>query len=89
MMILFIGGSIIAAQKGKVRLPPDMIGKICTSLQMLFIGSVFMTGLAVSSIPTSSIQNILMVSSLYVVALTTIVSGISYAKVAFNALRKS
>jgi cardiolipin synthase len=89
LLILAIGGALMLTRKDDIRLPPQLIGKISTSLQMLFIGCVLAGGVAVPSIPTSSIQNFLMVSFVYVVALTTILSGISYAKVVFKAIHKS
>lgn len=85
-LILTIGGSMIIARKGNIQLPPQLSGKISTTLQMLFIGLILAGGLKITSIPTSSIQSILMVTFLYVVALTTILSGITYAKVVFKAL---
>jgi cardiolipin synthase len=80
-LILAVGGTMILAHKGNMQLPPQMMGKISTTLQMLFVGLILAGGITVSSIPTSSIQSILMVLFLYVVALTTILSGITYANV--------
>lgn len=89
LLILIIGSGILLRQKGHISLPPQFIGKASTLFQMLFIGSVFLCNVPVPAIPTSSIQSILMVFLLYVVAVTTILSGITYAKVAFNVLHKS
>jgi cardiolipin synthase len=88
LLILFVGSSILMTRKGQIQLPPQFIGKISTTLQMLFIGFLLIGGAAVPSFPVSSIQSIVMVSFLYIVALTTIVSGIAYAKVAINTLQK-
>lgn len=86
-LILAVGGTMILTHKGIMQLPPQLMGKISTALQMLFVGLIFAGGIPVSSIPTSSIQNILMVIFLYVVALTTILSGITYANVVIKLFR--
>jgi cardiolipin synthase len=87
-LILAIGSGIILSRKLNISLVPQFMGKISTTLQMLFIGLVLVTGIPIPSVPASGIKSILMVSSLYSVALTTILSGFSYARVVFNALRK-
>lgn len=81
ILIILIGSMMILARRGTIRLPPQFIGKICTALQMLFVGFLLIQGVFNSSIPPSSIQSILMVSFAYVVALTTAVSGMTYATV--------
>jgi cardiolipin synthase len=86
-LILAIGGTMILSQKG-ISLPAQFMGKISTTFQMMLIGWVLGAGSSVASFPTSSIQNRLMVFFLYVVALTTMLSGLAYAKVAFGASRE-
>lgn len=88
-LILFVGSSIIFTRKGQIQLPPHRIGKISTTLQLLFIGFLLINGDVIPSFPTSSIRSIVMVSFLYIVAIATILSGIAYAKVAIKAFRKS
>lgn len=85
VLILIIGGLLILGSKGHVHLPALLIGKISTTLQMLFIGIILGWYGPISTISTSSIQEILMVSFLYIVALTTILSGFTYARVALQA----
>jgi cardiolipin synthase len=80
-LILTIGGVIIFTHKEEIRLLPQLMGKISTTLQMLLVGLILVSEAPVSSIPTSSILNSLMVFLLYIVAFTTILSGITYAKV--------
>lgn len=87
-LILAIGGGIILSRKTEIHLVPRFMGKISTTLQMFFIGLVLAGGVPVPSIPTSSIKSILMVSFVYSVALTTVLSGLTYAQVIFSAFRK-
>lgn len=87
-LILTISGGIILSQKINILLAPKFIGKMSTTLQMLFIGLVLAKGAPALSIPTPSIESILMVFFLYSVALTTILSGLTYAKAVFNAFHK-
>jgi cardiolipin synthase len=86
-LILTIGSGIILSKQLNISLAPQFMGKISTTLQMLFIGLILIEGTPVPSIP-SSIKDILMVSFLYSVAVTTILSGVMYAQVAFKAFRK-
>jgi cardiolipin synthase len=86
-LILTIGSGIILSRNLNISLAPQFMGKISTTLQMLFIGFVLIEGIPVLSIP-SSIKDILMVSFLYSVTVTTILSGVMYAQVAFKAFRK-
>lgn len=87
-LILAISSGIILSQKLNISLAPQFMGKMSTTLQMLFIGLVLASGTPAPSVPASGIKSILMVFSLYSVALTTVLSGFSYARVVFNALRK-
>ncbi|MDF3034693.1 MAG: hypothetical protein K0R76_1647 [Alphaproteobacteria bacterium] len=87
VLILTISGGIILFQKVKIPLAPQFIGKLSTTLQMLFIGLILAHEVPLSSIPPSSIKGIVMVSCLYSVALTTVLSGIAYARMAFKAFR--
>ena len=87
-LILTIGGGIIFTRKEEVRLHPQMMGKISTALQMLFVGSILVSEAPVTTIPTSSILNSLMVLLLYIVAFTTILSGITYAKLVMRYFRQ-
>lgn len=87
VLILAIGSGILLSQKKSISLAPQFIGKVSTTLQMLLIGFILARGVPVPSLPTSGIENILMVSCLYSVALTTLWSGFTYARAAFTALR--
>lgn len=86
-LILAISLGILLTRTINLPLTPHFIGKLSTTLQMLFIGLVLASGHPVSSIPTSSIESILMVSFLYGMTLTTILSGFTYAWVTFRGLR--
>lgn len=86
-LILTISCGIILNRKVNIRLTPQFMGKVSTTFQMLFIGLVLAGEVAIPSIPTASIESILMVFFLYSMALTTILSGITYARVAYRALR--
>jgi cardiolipin synthase len=85
--ILTLSGVIISRQKKKTELAPHWMGKISTTIQMVLIGLVLARGAPILSIPTSSIESILMVIFLYGMALTTILSGFTYGWIAFKALR--
>ena len=85
-LILAIGSGIILNRKEKIHFAPQFMGKLSTTFQMVFIALILESGVILPSFPTSSIQNILMVFFLYVVALTTILSGITYAKVVYRTL---
>jgi cardiolipin synthase len=87
-LILSVGASIIFAFHGNIQLPSQWIGKISTTFQMLFIGFILAIHTPSLSIPTSSIPHILMVISLYIVAFTTLISGIIYGKAAIGILRQ-
>lgn len=89
LLILLSSSGIIFATKIKLDFAPSLIGKVSTAIQMLFVGLVLARGVPISSFPTSSIGNNLMVLFLYKVALLTILSGLTYAHVAINAFRKS
>lgn len=89
LLILLSSSSIILTKKVVMDLAPNFIGKISTTAQMLFVGFVLARGVPVPSIPTSSIENNLMVFFLYSVAFLTILSGITYARMALGAFRKS
>lgn len=85
IFILAISASIVLSQT-RIPLAPQFMGKVSTTLQMLFIGLVLADRIPV--LPVSGLKDILMISLLYSVALTTILSGVTYARVAFNAFRK-
>lgn len=87
-LILAIGASIIFASKGNIQLPSQWIGKISTTFQMLYIGLILAMHAPSLPIPTSSIPHFLMVILLYIVALTTVLSGIIYAKAAVEIFRR-
>jgi len=87
-LILTIGGGIILTRKEEIRLPPQLMGKISTTLQMFFVGLILASKAPVLSIPTSSILSSLMVFFLYIVAFTTILSGITYARVVMRTFRQ-
>lgn len=86
ILILSISCAMILRHKSTINLPPHLIGKVSTTLQMLFIGLVLAGHISIPSIPTTSIGSILMVIFLYSVALTTILSGIVYAQNLYRAL---
>lgn len=86
-LILSIGSGILLSRKVNIHLTPHFMGKLSTTLQMLFIGLVLAGGDSIPSIPTSSIKSILMVSFLYGMTLTTILSGVTYARVTLRGLR--
>ncbi len=89
LLILLSSSSILLMRRVKMNLAPTLIGKISTTAQMLFVGLILARGVPASFVPTSSIENILMVSFLYSVALLTVLSGIIYARMAMSVLRKS
>ena len=86
-LILSVGASIILASKGSIQLPSKWIGKISTTFQMLFIGLILAIHTPSLPIPTSSIPHVLMVVLLYIVAFTTVLSGLIYAKAAIEIFR--
>jgi len=86
LLILAVSSGIALSQKTIPPLAPQLIGKLSTALQMLFIGLTLAGGVPVLSIP--GIRGVIMLSLLYGVALATVVSGIIYAQVAFTAFRK-
>src|SRR5690606_1014747 len=88
LLILLSSSSILLMRRVKMNLAPTLIGKISTTAQMLFVGLILARGVPASFVPTSSIENILMVSFLYSVALLTVLSGIIYARMAMSVLRK-
>ncbi len=87
-LILLSSSVIILTRRTNVNLTPTLIGKISTTVQMLFVGLLLAKGAPVLSFPTSSIENNLMIFFLYSVAFFTILSGITYARTGINALRK-
>ena len=89
ILILAIAAGIMFSRKDlRGRLTPHLMGKISTTLQMLFAGLLLGVGTPLSSIPASGLPGILMVSFLYGVALATVLSGLTYAWAAFSAFRK-
>lgn len=88
LLILLSSIGIILGRRIKVNLAPNFIGKISTTVQMLFVGLLLARGTPVPSIPTSSIENNLMIFLSYSVAFFTILSGITYARAGINAFRK-
>ena len=88
LLILLSSSGIILTRKIKVNLTPSLIGKISTAVQMLFVGLILARGVPTPSIPTSSIENNLMVFLIYSVAFLTILSGITYAHAGIKAFRK-
>lgn len=84
VLILSIGGGIILTRHQKPALPPHFIGKVSTAFQMLFIGTILLT----TSTSLSSIESYLMIILFYGVALTTILSGIVYGRVALQVFRQ-
>lgn len=89
LLILLSSSGIILIKRIKMNLSPNLIGKISTTAQMLFVGVILARGVPIPSIPISSIENNLMVIFLYSVAFLTILSGITYACMALGAFRKS
>lgn len=88
LLILLSSCVIILMRPAKVNLAPNLIGKISTTAQMLFVGLILARGGFAPFSPTSSIENILMVSFLYSIALLTVLSGITYARMAMSTLRQ-
>ena len=88
LLILLSSSGIMFMRQVKMNLTPTLLGKISTTAQMLFAGFILAGDVFASFIPTSSVENILMVSFLYSVTFLTILSGITYGRVAMSAFRK-
>jgi cardiolipin synthase len=89
LLILLSSSGIMLMRQVKMNLTPTLLGKISTTAQMLFAGFMLARDIFASFIPTSSVENILMVSFLYSVTFLTILSGATYGRMAMSAFRKS
>jgi cardiolipin synthase len=87
LLILLSSSGIMFMRQVKMNLTPTLLGKISTTAQMLFAGFMLARDVFASFIPTSSVENILMVSFLYSVTFLTILSGVTYGRMAVSAFR--
>jgi len=85
LLILATSISIVLSQKTISPLAPQFIGKLSTTLQMLFIGLTLAGGVPVLSV--LGLKGVIMVSLMYGVALATVASGIIYAQTTLSACK--
>lgn len=88
LLILLSSSGIMFMGQVKMNLTPTLLGKVSTTAQMLFSGFILARDVFASFTPTSSVENILMVSFLYSVTFLTILSGVTYGRMAISAFRK-
>jgi cardiolipin synthase len=87
-LILTCSTIILMRHMTNTSLVPILIGKLCATFQMLFIGLILMKEAALIPLSSSGNSSFIMVSCLYVVVFITIASGITYGRVVHQVLQK-